>query len=225
MKVFVLEDDHELARHLRAGLAEEGHMVDYSNRGDDALQRLRIAPYDVAVLDIGVPGMDGFTVVQHLRDQGFRIPVLFLTARDTVPDRVRGLRVGGDDYLVKPFAMEELIARCEALHRRSAITEGSAERKLGEWTLEPLLRKLTRGSDSVELQPREWALLDLLMANEGLVLSKSFLLEKVWDIQFDPGTNVVDAMVCRLRRKIDAPGIESYVQTVRGKGYVFKSHA
>ena len=150
------------------------------------------------------------------------MPVLFLTARDQVTDRVRGLKAGGDDYVTKPFAVEELLARLEALQRR-AIATAVAPRMCGKWTLDPLKRRLRHGDETVELQPREWTLLEVLLANEGRILTKKFLLEKVWDIQFDPGTNVVDAMICRLRRKIDTPGQPSHLQTVRGKGYVFQA--
>jgi DNA-binding response OmpR family regulator len=149
--------------------------------------------------------------------------VLFLTARDNVTDRVRGLKAGGDDYVTKPFAVEELMARLEALQRRSGITPATSARTLGKWTLDPVKRRLRSSDETVELQPREWMLLEVMLANEGRILTKKFLLEKVWDIQFDPGTNVVDAMICRLRRKIDAPGMPSQLQTVRGKGYVLKA--
>jgi DNA-binding response OmpR family regulator len=168
--------------------------------------------------------MDGFTVVEQMRARGFGLPVLFLTARDNVTDRVRGLKAGGDDYVTKPFAVEELMARLEALQRRATgSTSAPSARHLGKWTLDPIKRRLRHENESVELQPREWTLLEVLLANEGRILTKKFLLEKVWDIRFDPGTNVVDAMICRLRRKIDAPGVPSQLQTVRGKGYVLKA--
>ena len=137
---------------------------------------------------------------------------------------MRGLKAGGDDYVTKPFAMEELLARLEALQRRAAGSAAApATRHVGKWTLDPVKRRLLHADEKVELQPREWTLLEVLLANEGRTLTKKFLLEKVWDIQFDPGTNVVDAMICRLRRKIDPPGQPSYLQTIRGKGYVFKA--
>lgn len=178
---------------------------------------------EVIVLDVGLPDMDGFKLVEELRAAGHREPVLFLTARASVTDRVRGLTAGGDDYLTKPFATEELLARVEALHRRASQSTASVAKKMGRWTLDPTLRRLRYESETVELQPREWTLLEVLMQNEGQILTKKFLLEKAWDIRFDPGTNVVDAMICRLRRKVDEPGAPSHIQTIRGKGYVFKA--
>lgn len=227
MHILLVEDDAELARQTHLWLREAGHACVWRERGAEALIALATEAFDAVILDVGLPDMDGFTVVEQMRARGFTLPVLFLTARDNVTDRVRGLKAGGDDYVTKPFAVEELMARLEALQRRAAVTNGASPtpqtRFLGRWMLDPLHRRLRDGTETVELQPREWTLLDVLMSNEGRILTKKFLLEKVWDIQFDPGTNVVDAMICRLRRKIDTPGQPSYLQTVRGKGHVFKT--
>lgn len=223
MHLLLVEDDTELARQTSLWLREAGHSSTWREKGGAALIALSQEAFDAVILDVGLPDMDGFEVVAQMRARGFGLPVLFLTARDNVTDRVRGLKAGGDDYVTKPFAMEELLARLEALQRRSGITPAPSIRTLGKWTLDPLKRRLRSGDETVELQPREWTLLEVMLANEGHILTKKFLLEKVWDIQFDPGTNVVDAMICRLRRKIDTPGRPSHLQTVRGKGYALQA--
>jgi DNA-binding response OmpR family regulator len=223
MHLLLVEDDTELARQTLLWLREAGHTSSWCEKGGAALVALSQEAFDAVILDVGLPDMDGFEVVAQMRARGFGLPVLFLTARDNVTDRVRGLKAGGDDYVTKPFAVEELLARLEALQRRSGITPAPSTRTLGKWTLDPLKRRLRCESETVELQPREWTLLEVMMANEGHILTKKFLLEKVWDIQFDPGTNVVDAMICRLRRKIDTPGRPSHLQTVRGKGYALQA--
>lgn len=222
MHLLLVEDDPELARQTALWLREAGHSSTPANCGGLALRLLAQEAFDAVILDVGLPDMDGFAVVEQMRARGFGLPVLFLTARDNVTDRVRGLRSGGDDYVTKPFAVEELLARLEALQRRGA-SATPAVRMLGKWRLDPVKRRLRCDGEAVELQPREWALLEVMLANEGRTLTKKFLLEKVWDIQFDPGTNVVDAMICRLRKKIDTPGRPSHLQTVRGKGYVLKA--
>ncbi|MCB1279811.1 response regulator transcription factor [Prosthecobacter sp.] len=228
MHILLVEDDSELARQTELWLREAHHSCVWRERGAEALIALATEPFDVVILDVGLPDMDGFTVVEQMRVRGFTLPVLFLTARDNVTDRVRGLKAGGDDYVTKPYAVEELMARLEALQRRAQsvnATGGPAApaRMLGRWTLDPLHRRLRSGNETIDLQPREWTLLEVLLAHEGRTLTKKFLLEKVWDIQFDPGTNVVDAMICRLRRKIDEPGQPSLLQTVRGKGYALQA--
>ncbi len=223
MHLLLVEDDTELARQTSLWLSEAGHTLTWREKGGAALVALSQEAFDAVILDVGLPDMDGFTVVEQMRARGFGLPVLFLTARDNVTDRVRGLKAGGDDYVTKPFAVEELMARLEALQRRSGITPAPSTRTLGKWTLDPIKRRLRSSDETVELQPREWTLLEVMLANEGRILTKKFLLEKVWDIRFDPGTNVVDAMICRLRRKIDTPGAASQLQTVRGKGYVIQA--
>ena len=224
MHLLLVEDDSELARQTGLWLREAGHSCAWREKGGAALVALGTENFDAVILDVGLPDMDGFTVVEQMRVRGFTLPVLFLTARDNVTDRVRGLRAGGDDYVTKPFAVEELMARLEALQRRAiGGVQPPVNRHLGRWTLDPVKRRLHADGETVELSPREWTLLEVLWANEGRTLTKKFLLEKVWDIQFDPGTNVVDAMICKLRRKIDTPGEPSHLQTVRGKGYVLQA--
>jgi len=221
MKILLVEDDPELARQVDSLMEAAGHACHGCSRGMDGLRSLADREFDLLVLDAGLPDMDGFDLVARIRAAGHRQPVLFLTARDSVTDRVRGLGAGGDDYLTKPFAAEELLARVEALHRRASKLSAPSPKNIGRWSLDPTLRRLYAGDEVVDLQPREWTLLEVLMQNEGRVLTKKFLLEKAWDIHFDPGTNVVDAMLCRLRRKIDSPQAASHIETVRGKGYVF----
>lgn len=222
MHLLLAEDDPELCRQVVAWLHDAGHRVEVHDRGIAALKAALATKFDAVVLDVGLPELDGFKIVEALRSRENRVPVLFLTARDGVTDRVKGLKVGGDDYMVKPFAFEELGARLEALYRRATQVQPQAPRKLGRWTLDSTLRRLKDGANTVDLQPREWTLLDVFMSSAGRVLTKTYLLEKVWDLNFDPGTNVVDAMVCRLRRKLDEPGKPSHIQTLRGKGYVFQ---
>lgn len=224
MRLLLVEDDVELSRQISLWLNEAGHQCVVCERGGHGLRALESGTFDAAILDIGLPDMDGFQLLERMRAAGLRLPVIFLSARGDVSDRVRGLKAGGDDYLTKPFAVEELLARIEALARRaSASGAEGARRGFGKWVMDSPRRQLRSDGERVELQPREWGLVEVLLAHEGRVLSKRFLLERVWDIRFDPGTNVVDAMVCRLRRKIDTPGRPSHIETIRGKGYVFHS--
>ncbi len=222
MRILFAEDDPELARQTRGWLGEAGYETVWCATGDDALKHSLNPAFDVVIMDVGLPGMDGFEIVERMRGNAIRTPVLFLTARESVTDRVHGLQVGGDDYLTKPFAHPELLARIEALHRRATNSLANATTKAG-WRLDPTRRRVQVRDITVDLQPREWMLLELFMANDGKVLNKKFLLEKVWDLHFDPGTNVVDVMVCRLRHKIDEPDRPSHIQTLRGKGYVFQA--
>lgn len=221
MKLLLVEDDPELGRQMTGWMADAGHHLHWEERARPAMDWLLQENCDAVVLDVGLPDMDGFSLVENLRQAGVRTPVLFLTARASIPDRVRGLAAGGDDYLTKPFAAEELLARLEALHRRASHAQPVA-RMIGNCRLDPVRRRVYCGAETVELQPREWTLLEVLMNHEDRILPKQFLLEQVWDIHFDPGTNVVDAMVCRLRRKLEMPGCGAHIETVRGKGYVFK---
>lgn len=222
MRLLLVEDDSELSRQVCLCLRKAGHECELCERGGTVLRTLQAAPFDAVILDVGLPDMDGFAVIEQVRAHGLTLPVLFLTARDDVTDRVRGLKAGGDDYMTKPFAVAELLARLEVMQRRSvAAAEAPATRRFGKWMLDPLRRRLRSGEETVELQPREYTLIEVMLGNQGHLLTKRFLLENVWDIRFDPRTNVVDAMICRLRRKIDTPGQTSHIQTVRGQGYVF----
>jgi DNA-binding response OmpR family regulator len=223
MKILLAEDDPVLARQACGWFKQAGHSADWADKGRSALHYGRKPEYDVIVLDLGLPEMDGLTVLRQLRADAVQTPVLCLTARDTVNDRVLGLKTGADDYLTKPFAEPELIARVEALFRRAGGTTSSSPGVKPGWKLDVAKRRVQVNGMTADLQPREWALLGHFMAHEGTVLTKKFLLANVWDLHFDPGTNVVDVMICRLRRKIDLPERPSHIQTVRGKGYVFKA--
>jgi DNA-binding response OmpR family regulator len=222
MRILIVEDDCELAGELKRLLVAGGHGVRRFRRGDclplDSLEE----HFDVAILDVGLPGMDGFGVVQAMREAGVGLPVLFLSARGDVRDRVKGLEAGGDDYLVKPYSAEELMARLDAICRRSG-GRGAKDSSAPKPTIDLARRRYVEGALSIELQPKELALLSVFLQHEGQTLTKGFLLDKVWDIRFDPGTNVVDAMICRVRGKMESEGLQSRISTIRGKGYVFCS--
>jgi DNA-binding response OmpR family regulator len=221
MTLLLAEDDLELARQVQEALAEAGHNVHWVTTGGDALEQMRQRTWDLVLMDVSMPGLTGFDVVRHMRQMGNETPVMFLTARSEVADRVEGLTLGGDDYLTKPFAMSELQARIVALMRRFKRAPAHEVKLPKGWRLDPVKRAVVTSQAVVELQPREWSLLEVLLLNPGQINTKSFLLERVWNVQFDPGTNVVDAAVCRLRRKLDCPSQPSHIETLRGRGYVF----
>jgi two-component system OmpR family response regulator len=220
MRLLVVEDDPKIAAFVAQGLRQAGHAVDHCARGDEAMTQAAVAPYDAAVVDVMLPGLDGIRLVQHWRRDGIRMPVLFLSARGSVDDRVRGLQAGGDDYMVKPFAFTELLARIQALLRRSAPTAEATRLACGDIAVDLLTREVTLGNERVELQPREYSLLEYLLRNAGRPVSKTMILEHVWDFAFDPQTNVVDVLVHRLRSKIDPD--KTRLHTLRGVGYVLK---
>lgn len=216
--MLVVEDEVRTAALLRRGLREEGYAVDVAANGPDAVWQAAENPYDVIVLDVMLPGLDGFEVCRRLRGQDCWAPVLMLTARDAVGERVHGLDAGADDYLTKPFSFAELSARLRALTRRGA-TERPALLTAGDLRLDPSRRRVWRGAVETQLSPREFALLELFMRHPGDVLTRTTILEHVWDYAFDGASNVVDQYVAYLRRKIDEPGTESHLETVRGAGY------
>jgi two-component system OmpR family response regulator len=220
MRLLVVEDDPKIAAFVAQGLRQAGHAVDHCARGDEAMTQAAVAPYDAAVVDVMLPGLDGIHLVQHWRREGIRMPVLFLSARGSVDDRVRGLQAGGDDYMVKPFAFTELLARVQALLRRSAPTAEATRLACGDIVVDLLTREVTLGNERLELQPREYSLLEYLLRNAGRPVSKTMILEHVWDFAFDPQTNVVDVLVHRLRSKIDPD--KTRLHTLRGVGYVLK---
>ena len=224
MNLLLAEDDPELARQVQAAATEAGYQVRCESNGKDALEQALSQTWDLILMDVSMPGMDGFEVVRQLRQGGDETPVMFLTARSEVADRVKGLTLGADDYLAKPFAMSELLARVLALKRRFKRGSALPQALPKGWRLDPVKRAVTTGARVVELQPREWSLLEVMLQNLGEINTKSYLLERVWNVQFDPGTNVVDAAVCRLRRKLDPPGGPSHIETLRGRGYVFHLH-
>ena len=224
MNLLLAEDDPELGRQVRAAATEAGHQVCWESNGKEALSQALRRAWDLILLDVSMPGMDGFELVRQLRHAGNDTPIMFITARSEVADRVAGLTLGADDYLAKPFAMSELLARVMALQRRFKRSPALPQALPKGWRLDPVKRAVITCDQVVELQPREWSLLEVLLQNLGEINTKSYLLERVWNVQFDPGTNVVDAAVCRLRRKLDPPGGPSHIETLRGRGYVFHLH-
>ena len=222
MRILVAEDDQVIADFVSQGLREAGYAVDVASTGPDALKKALDGGYDAAVMDVMLPGLDGLSVIEQLRARRQQTPVLILSARHTVDDRVKGLQAGGDDYLTKPFAFAELLARLQALLRRSAGTTEPTRLVVGDLALDLLSRKVERGGRAIELRPREFALLEYLMRHPGRVLSKTMILSHVWGYSFDPGTNVVDVLVSRLRDQVDEGFATKMIHTVRGAGYVLK---
>ena len=223
MRILVIEDDSKIASFIVKGLKQNGFAVDHADNGEDGLHLALSAPYDTAVIDIMLPKLDGLSVVQELRRQKINLPVLILSAKASVDDRIKGLQTGGDDYLVKPFAFSELLARVQALIRRSTNVTEPTSLTVADLRLNLITREVTRDGRKVELQTKEFALLEFLMRHADKVVSKALILEKVWDYSFDPQTNVVDVVVCRLREKVDRDFETKMIQTVRGVGYVLKS--
>ena len=227
MRILLIEDDPETARFIRKGLAEAGHVVDHAGDGRQGLLLALDAEHDAVVVDRMLPGLDGLSIVRSLRAAHRSTPVLVLSALGEVDDRVEGLRAGGDDYLVKPFALAELSARLEALvRRRIAGAGGSApitRLEVGDLEMDLLARAVKRGGHGIELKPREFRLLEYLMRHAGQVVTRTMLLEAVWDYHFDPQTNVIDVHVSRLRRKIDREFGPPLIHTVRGAGYVIRA--
>ncbi|MDX6632654.1 MAG: two-component system, OmpR family, response regulator [Solirubrobacterales bacterium] len=217
MRLLIAEDEPKLANALARGLRRSGYAVDVIDSGDGALHQARVYEYDCVVLDVMLPGLDGFGVCSKLRTEGFGAPVLMLTARDQLDDRIRGLDAGADDYLVKPFAFDELVARLRALTRRGSSSR-PAVLSFGELVIDPAARSVTHRGRSVELSQREFALLEFLGRHAGQVVRRTELLEHVWDQHFPGDSNIVDVYVGRLRKKLDAPAGE-LIRTVRGVGY------
>ena len=222
MRALIIEDDRTIADFLARGLREAGFVVDHAADGEEGLEAAVTEAYDVAIVDLMLPKRDGLSLIDELRRRGRSTPVLILSARRSVDDRVRGLQAGGDDYLTKPFAFAELLARVHALVRRATRAIEPTTLSFGDLTLDLLSRKVTRGDVTIELRPREFALLEYLMRNAGRVVSKTMILSHVWEYNFDPQTNIVDVLVSRLRDKIDRPFDTKLLHTVRGVGYVLR---
>ena len=222
MKLLLVEDDPKAVAYLRKGLGEHGFVVDAAARGDDGLRLSLAHHYDAVVLDVMVPGLDGFAVVAELRRAGRGTPVLFLTARDAVGDRVRGLEAGGDDYLVKPFAFAELLARVRSLVRRGPGRQPDAV-QVADLEIDLVRLRAARAGRPLDLTPKEFVLLSLLARRAGEVLSRTLIAEQVWDVNFESDTNVVDVNVRRLRAKADDPFEKKLIHTVRGVGYVLEA--
>jgi len=225
MRILVIEDDKKAAAYVVKGLAESGHTADHAADGEEGFEMAGHGDYDVLVVDRMLPKLDGLTLVARLRGDGLRTPILFLSALGEVDDRVKGLRAGGDDYLVKPYAFSELLARIEALARRSNPSEVETRLKVGDLELDILTRRVTRTGQEIALQPREFRLLEYLMRNAGHVVTRTMLLEHVWDYHFDPQTNVIDVHISRLRAKIDRDFAVPLLHTVRGAGYSLRATA
>ena len=223
MKLLVVEDDREAAAFLVKGLKESGHTVDHAADGREGLMLATTERFDAIILDRMLPGMDGLAIVAALRASDNATPVLILSALDQVDDRVRGLKAGGDDYLTKPYAFSELMARLESLLRRGAGGKTETKLKVGELEIDLLARTVRRGATEIELLPREFRLLEYLARNAGHVVTRTMLLEQVWDYHFDPQTNVIDVHISRLRQKIDKGFTKPMLHTVRGAGYCLKA--
>jgi len=226
VKILLVEDNERVARFVTKGLREAGHTVEHAGNGRDGLFLAASEPYDVVVLDRMLPGnIDGLAIIEALRKAGNRTPILILSALDAVDERIKGLRSGGDDYLTKPFAFGELLARVDALGRRGA-GGGDGERTLqvGDLRMDPLSRRVTRGNRAITLQPREFKLLEYLMRHANQVVTRTMLLEAVWEYNFDPQTNVVDVHISKLRQKIELDSERPLVRTVRNAGYMLTDH-
>ena len=222
MKILLVEDDETIVSFIVSGLREAGFAVDQAYDGETGLHRALSESYDAAIIDIMLPKLDGLTLIEGLRRKKNNIPLLILSAKRSVDDRVRGLQTGGDDYLTKPFAFSELLARIQALIRRSSGISEPHTLQVRDLTMNLLTRKVMRGKEKIELQPLEFSLLEYLMRNVGNIVTKTMIMEHVWDYNFDPHTNVVEVRICRLRDKIDNNFERKLIHTVRSVGYVLK---
>jgi two-component system OmpR family response regulator len=222
MRILVVEDDEKIASFVVKGLKQNSYAVDHRADGEQGLALAQSVAYDAAVVDLMLPKLDGLSLIQQIRAKKIRLPLLILSAKATVDDRVRGLQAGGDDYLTKPFAFSELLARIQALIRRATQAVEPTRLTAGDLTLDLLTREVRRGAEKIELQPREFALLEYLMRSAGRAVTKTMILEHIFDYSFDPQTNVVDVLVHRLRNKVDRD--KTMIQTMRGVGYVLRAN-
>jgi two-component system, OmpR family, response regulator len=222
VRVLLVEDDFRTASFVAEGLRQEGFAVDHAADGEQGLQMATAGPYDAAIVDVMLPRLDGLSLIERLRARKDQTPVIVLSAKASVDDRIQGLHAGGDDYLVKPFAFAELLARLHAVIRRASKAPEPTSLSVGDLTLDLIRRKVARAGSRIDLQPKELALLEYLMRNAGRVVSKTMIMEHVWDYNFDPQTNVVEARICRLRDKVDRSFGARLIHTVRGVGYVLE---
>jgi two-component system, OmpR family, response regulator len=222
-RILVIEDDSETASQIVEALAASGYAIDLAANGEDGLERARSTPYAVMAIDRMLPGIDGIAVIRHLRDDGIVTPALIVSALGEVDDRVRGLRAGGDDYLVKPFAFAELVARVEALARRSDSVVKDTMLRAGDLELDLVSRTVRRSGRKIDLLPREFKLLEYLVRNQGQIVPRAMLLQHVWDLHFDPASNIIDVYVGRVRRKIDVAQSYPLIHTVRGVGFCLRA--
>jgi len=225
MRILVVEDDKKIASFVKKGLEAAGFAVDHAPDGEEGLHLALTESYDAAIIDLMLPRLDGLTLIENIRKDRINTPIIILSAKGSIDDRVRGLQTGSDDYLTKPFAFSELLARVQALIRRSTGTSEPTTLSLADLTMDLLAREVSRGGKKIELQPKEFSLLEYLMRNTGKVVSKTMIMEHVWDYHFDPQTNVVEARVSRLRDKIDKGFGDKLIHTVRGVGYVLKEES
>ena len=223
MRLLLVEDDSKIASFIIKGFKAEGFAVDHAGDGESGLDLALTEPYDAAIVDIMLPKMDGLTLIQHLRGEQIKTPVIVLSARGSVDDRVKGLQTSGDDYLTKPFAFSELLARVQALIRRSSNAAEPTTLTAGEISMNLINREVVRAGQKIDLQPLEFSLLEYLLRNAGRVVSKTMIMEHVWDYYFDPQTNVVESRIYKLREKIDKGFSSKMIHTVRGVGYVLKA--
>ena len=223
MRILIVEDDIKIASFIKKGLQAAGFSADHTADGKNGLHLLLTEPYDAAIVDLMLPGLDGLSVINEMRRENIATPVLILSAKRAVDDRVKGLQAGGDDYLTKPFAFSELLARVQALIRRASGTTEPTRLVVGDLSLDLISRRVVRAGETIGLQPREFALLEYLMRHQGRVVSKTMIMEHVWDYHFDPMTNVVEARISRLRNKVDKDFDTKLIHTVRGVGYVCKA--
>jgi DNA-binding response OmpR family regulator len=223
MRLLLIEDDRKIARFVKTGLQEAGFVVDHAVDGEDGLHYLVTETYDAAIVDLMLPGMDGLAIIRDIRRQGVTTPVLILSAKRSVNERVEGLTSGADDYLTKPFAFTELLARVHALVRRSTMAVHPSELQVADLRLNILTHEVFRGERAIQLQALEFSLLEYMMRNAGRIVSKTMIMENVWDYNFNPGTNVVESKICYLREKIDRQAAVKLIQTIRGVGYVLKA--
>jgi len=222
MRVLIIEDDSKISNFVARGLQEAGFVVDQASNGRDGFALVCSGVHDCAVIDIMLPGLDGLSIIEQMRERKINLPVLILSARRSLDDRIKGLRLGGDDYLTKPFAFVELLARVQALLRRASNIPNASSLSVHGLNMDLLARTVYRQDKKINLQPKEFALLEYLMRNAGRVVSKIMIMERVWDYNFDPQTNVVEARICRLREKVDKGFDKPLIHTIRGLGYILK---
>jgi two-component system OmpR family response regulator len=225
MRILLVEDDAKIASFIDKGLKAAGYAVDHVTDGENGLHMALTQPYDTAIIDLMLPKMDGLTIIEKMREAKNRTPVIILSAKGSIDDRVKGLQAGSDDYLVKPFAFSELLARVQALIRRTSGLAEPTRLHVHDLSMNLISREVKRGEQTIELQPIEFSLLEFLMRNAGRIVSKTMIMEHVWDYNFDPQTNVVESRICRLRDKIDRHHDKKLIQTVRGVGYVLRETA
>ena len=224
MRILLVEDDQKIASFIVKGLKAEGFAVDHAAEGEQGLHLALTEPYDAGIIDIMLPKLDGLSLIKKIRQEKINTPVIILSAKGSIDDRVKGLQTGSDDYLSKPFAFSELLARIQALIRRSTGVSEPTSLVTGDLSMNLLTREVIKDGKKIDLQPLEFSLLEYLMRNTGKVVSKTMIMEHVWDYNFDPGTNVVEARICRLRDKVDKDSEKKLIHTVRGAGYVLKEN-